>query len=238
MNHTPLKEQQKKHLQGVFTTLSTVQNLNDPNNSAWGLTPEIELELLTDIEQQGGLGQVNLKRLCTEKSCTYGEKNSTLRRKIQNQVDRWKRKSAAEFDQIKRNIGYVSQQSQNININNLQQLPPPSSWTPKSEKGDKSNGQQTAPSFSGSSHPSINWYAKKNSAMNEIKVDRKWTIKSAVLVAILRRTRLHVRWLSIASSQMPSARPTLCSLCSQRNMSLQILFFHQTILLWAESIRK
>jgi len=78
MNHTPLKEQQKKHLQGVFTTLSTVQSLNDPNNSAWGLTPEIELELLTDIEQRGGLGQVNLKRLCTEKSCTYGEKNSTL----------------------------------------------------------------------------------------------------------------------------------------------------------------
>ena len=62
-----------------------------------GLKEHLQKQLLKDIEDNGGLRVFSLARLVNEKSDTYGEVDSTLRRQVQNCVDRWKRHTDSEY---------------------------------------------------------------------------------------------------------------------------------------------
>lgn len=62
-----------------------------------GLKEHLQKQLLKDIEDNGGLRVFSLARLVNEKSDTYGGVDSTLRRQVQNCVDRWKRQTDSEY---------------------------------------------------------------------------------------------------------------------------------------------
>lgn len=69
-----------------------------------GLRQSLQRQLLLDIESRGGLFAFKISRLCNEKPDVYGEKNSVLRRQVQNAVTYWKTLNREKFEDLKRQL--------------------------------------------------------------------------------------------------------------------------------------
>ena len=76
---------------------TTAEERRPRTRRSQGLKEHLQKQLLKDIEDNGGLRVFSLARLVNEKSDTYGEVDSTLRRQVQNCVDRWKRQTDSEY---------------------------------------------------------------------------------------------------------------------------------------------
>ena len=81
---------------------SDTENLFDQPTEA-GLPPATQKTLFLDIQDRGGLDTFSLKKLCDDKPDTYGTPASVFRRKVQNQVQRWKTHHRPEYDNLRLN---------------------------------------------------------------------------------------------------------------------------------------
>jgi len=157
---------QSKEEQGLQSP-SSASISSESKKRSWGLQPEVQGELLQDIELRGGIGKVDLEALCDEREDIYGKPNTPLRRQVQNLVDRWKKKTTAKFAEVKQKYWH---------------LPSPSPFVGKESTEANTNHTKAlaaTPARLSSSFLSHSRYAKKPSSthikftMNNLRIDRK-----------------------------------------------------------------
>lgn len=71
----------------------------------------LQRQLLIDLRDRGGIESADLKSICNINSSQYGQAGSSLRRRIQRQVDHWKRRLGKRpiqdlIKEIERKLGY------------------------------------------------------------------------------------------------------------------------------------
>lgn len=105
MAHSTSSERHKKGLSLPVPLPSSPESSEDQSEiTLWGLSLSVKQQLLRDIEKLGGLSVVKVARLCDAKPHLYGEKDSRLRRQVQNKVGKWKLLSSVAFDKVKRDV--------------------------------------------------------------------------------------------------------------------------------------
>jgi hypothetical protein len=112
------------HLKQRKHTLHTYNNK--------GFSNHLQKQLLQDIQNGGGLNSCRLKNICNRNSDSYGKPSSDLRKRIQNQVYRWKKLNSYQYAKLLHDFGVL------LPISADQTPPTPS--TPLSQK------QSTLPS--------------------------------------------------------------------------------------------
>lgn len=141
-----------------------------------GLSVELQKKLVEAVERSGGLDSVNLKVVCDSDKTSFGTPNSPLRRKVQNQIDRWKGKSAPAFEKLKHNIKSFSNCSSASNGQSTHVGKPP-----KPPAASDRPSSASEPSI-GSSFASFSRYAKvpqgsfqgiEFTVMNNLRIDRE-----------------------------------------------------------------
>lgn len=165
--------------------IDKASSLDSEVDSNWGLSVSVQKQLWTDIERQGGFSNLNLASLCDNKEDVYGRPGSSLRRKVQNKVDRWKTKKAAEFENIKRNLGFTQDNSFVLsNDDNNNDAKQRTNKTQQQSSTTREKSQQPVATKKGgdckSFFSSFTRYSKKSSSekkeltMDDLVIDRKF----------------------------------------------------------------
>lgn len=66
-----------------------------------GLGISLSRQLIQDIDDSGGIKQFSLKSICDKKPEFYGSKGTSLRRKVQNKVAKWKALSEEKYQDVR-----------------------------------------------------------------------------------------------------------------------------------------
>jgi hypothetical protein len=86
-----------------FAAAAVVEDPDVSSTSSFasrGLPEGLKQQLVIDIQFAGGLDHFSLIEICKTKQDLYGGPKTKLRRKVQNQVDRWKKVQRAEFNKL------------------------------------------------------------------------------------------------------------------------------------------
>ena len=113
-----------------------------------GLANPIFKQLLTDIEERGGLDSATFNlspRLCNQKPDLYGHRGTPLRRQVQNRTTRLRSLTTAEYNEFLIRFKVASSRhTQLFDLGTSTPTPQPSQTPPRSN-GPSSTRRQTTP---------------------------------------------------------------------------------------------
>ena len=103
----PRRSLRRQHSPGTSNNKEADEEVEDKDkekDKVWGLPIQTQRRLLEDIECAGGLFDLDLCEFCEGREKDYGWPGSPLRRRVQNKVDRWKKKTSVEFEKVRKKL--------------------------------------------------------------------------------------------------------------------------------------